>query len=59
LLTIFVPSAPMMTIGQIHMVKRQNVRLIEGSTIEAANCLSQWGVGMHDYLRGTPQTHQS
>ena len=48
-LTVFVPSAPLMTVGQIYLVQREDVRLLSGTTIDAANCISQWGVGLHDY----------
>ena len=49
-LTVFVPSAPLMTVGQIYLVQRSDVRLLSGTTIDAANCISQWGVGLHDYV---------
>ena len=49
-LTVFVPSAPLMTMGQIYLVQRSDVRLLSGTTIDAANCISQWGVGLQDYV---------
>ena len=44
-LTIFVPTAPMMTTGAIHVVERSRVRPIEGSSIDAANCVTRWSLG--------------
>ncbi|MGI9386967.1 MAG: DUF502 domain-containing protein [Methyloligellaceae bacterium] len=49
-LTVFVPSAPMMTVGSIYLVERNRVQALEGSAIGAANIISQWGVGLGDYL---------
>jgi uncharacterized membrane protein len=53
-LTVVVPSAPLMTIGQIYLVQRSDVRLLTGTTIDAANCISQWGVGLQDYVSAVP-----
>ncbi len=48
-LTIYVPSAPVMTVGAIHVVERSRVKLIEGSSMDAANCVTQWGLGLKDF----------
>lgn len=45
-LTIFVPSAPMMTVGQIYSVAREQVEVLPESTTEATSALTQWGVGL-------------
>ncbi len=45
-MTVFVPSAPMMTVGQIFSVAREDVEFLPGASIEAANAVSQWGVGL-------------
>jgi uncharacterized membrane protein len=50
-MTIFVPTAPVMTAGAIHLVERTRVKRIEGSNIQAANCVTQWGLGLKK-LRG-------
>jgi uncharacterized membrane protein len=52
-LTVYVPSAPVMTVGAIHVVERSRVQLIEGSSMEAANCVGQWGLGLKEFRRGT------
>lgn len=51
-LTIFVPTAPVMTAGAIHIIERSRVKLIEGSSMDAANCITQWGMGLKK-LRGS------
>ena len=48
-LTVYVPSAPVMTVGAIHVVERSRVKLIEGSSMDAANCVTQWGLGLKDF----------
>ena len=50
-LTIYVPNTPMITIGQVYLVDRQNVKFLKGTTMEAANCMSQWGIGLDEFLR--------
>jgi uncharacterized membrane protein len=51
-LTIFVPTAPVMTAGAIHIIERSRVQLIDVSSMEAANCVTQWGMGLKK-LRGS------
>ncbi|MCK5711802.1 MAG: DUF502 domain-containing protein [Hyphomicrobiaceae bacterium] len=48
-LTVFVPTAPIMTAGTIHGVERSRVRPIEGSSMDAANCVTQWGLGLKEF----------
>ena len=52
-LTVFVPTAPMMAAGAIHVVERSRVRAIEGSHMGAANCVSQWGLGLKKFRGAT------
>ena len=51
-LTVFVPSCPVMTVGAIHVVERSLVSMIDGSSTEAAACITQWGSGLRKF-RGT------
>lgn len=51
-LTVFVPSAPALTVGTLHIVTRERVTFLETSTVEVANCVSQWGVGSGKALGG-------
>lgn len=48
-LTVYVPSAPVLTAGAIHVVERSRVQMIEGSHVEAANCVTQWGLGLKKF----------
>lgn len=57
-LTVFIPLAPIMTVGAIHLVERNRVQLIEGSSINAANCVTQWGMGLEKF-RGTVEPPKS
>ena len=49
-LTVFVPSAPALTVGNLHVVERDRVTFLETSTVDVANCVSQWGVGSEKVL---------
>ena len=44
--TVFVPTAPMMTVGQIYSVARENIEILPDSGVEATGAISQWGVGL-------------
>lgn len=57
--TVFVPSAPMMTVGQIYHVARNEIELLPGTSIEAANAVSQWGVGLSSSIALGRQARQS
>jgi len=48
-LTVYIPSAPVMTVGAIHVVERSRVQLINGSSMGAANCIGQWGLGLKKF----------
>ena len=52
-LTVFVPSAPVLTAGAVHVVERSRVQLIEGSSMGAANCIAQWGLGLKKFRGAT------
>lgn len=52
-LTVFVPTAPIMTAGAIHLVERSRVQLIERSSMDAANCITQWGLGLKKFRGDT------
>ena len=48
--TVFVPSSPAITVGSVYIVDRSRVTMLEASTIEIADCLSQWGIGSRKIL---------
>lgn len=51
-LVVFVPSAPALTVGSVHVVERDRVTFLETSPVELVNCISQWGVGADKALGG-------
>ena len=44
-ITVFVPSTPVITMGNIYIVEADRVSLIEGSHLDAINCVTDWGQG--------------
>ena len=44
-LTVFIPSTPVVTIGNIYIVHPERVAPIDTKHIEAISCISDWGVG--------------
>lgn len=49
---VFVPSAPVATVGSIYIVSRQKVTPIEASMTEAIAVITQWGVDAGDLYDG-------
>ena len=49
-LTVFLPSAPAITVGSLHVVERDRVTFLEADTVDVANCISQWGIGSEKAL---------
>ena len=43
--SVFVPQAPIATIGQIYVLPKENVQRLDASMADAANAITQWGVG--------------
>lgn len=48
--TVFVPSAPALTVGSLHVVDRSRVTFLEAGAMDVTNCISQWGVGSKKIL---------
>lgn len=48
--TVFVPSSPVITVGTVYIVNRSRVTILEASTMEIADCISQWGIGSRKIL---------
>lgn len=42
--TVYVPSVPVLTVGNIFVVERQRVKPLNASAKEVADCISQWGI---------------
>ena len=49
-LTVFLPAAPALTVGSLHIVERKRVTFLDASAIDVANCISQWGIGSEKVL---------
>lgn len=47
-LTVFIPSVPVVTVGTIQSVKRALVKPLNRSNIDAANCITKWGLGLSE-----------
>ncbi|MES0447894.1 MAG: DUF502 domain-containing protein [Desulfobacterales bacterium] len=52
-LTVFVPSAPALTVGSLHVVDRERVTILEAGIMDVTNCISQWGIGLQNILGTT------
>jgi uncharacterized membrane protein len=50
-LTIFVPLTPVMTVGNVHVVKRDLVTILDAPT-DVSGCISNWGIGSRKLLGG-------
>lgn len=51
---VFVPSAPVATVGNIYIVEAQRVRPIDASVADTVTVITQWGVDAADLYQGTP-----
>lgn len=43
--TVFVPSAPTLSVGSLHIVDRERVTILETGAKDLTECVSQWGIG--------------
>lgn len=48
--TVFVPSAPTMAVGMVHVVAKDRVTALAASLSDVSTCISQWGVGSRKLL---------
>lgn len=53
--TVFIPSAPAVSIGAVHMVKAELVQKLDVSMRQVVDCLTQLGIGS-SALTSMPQT---
>ena len=49
-LTVFVPAAPALTVGVVHVVDPSLVTRLEASVADVTGCVSQWGIGSRKVL---------
>jgi uncharacterized membrane protein len=52
LVTVFVPSAPVLTVGTVYVVKREQLTILDAGAIAVTECISQWGIGSQKILGG-------
>ena len=43
--TVYVPSVPVLTVGNIFVVERERVTPLKAGAKDVADCISQWGLG--------------
>ena len=55
LVTVFVPSSPALTVGGIHIVKKELLTLLDASAGDITNCLSNWGTGSNELVGQLPR----
>ena len=48
---VFVPSAPAITLGTVHVVAADRVKLLDAGVAGLANTVSQWGLGASELYR--------
>jgi uncharacterized membrane protein len=54
MLTVFVPMAPVVNLGNIYLLERERVTLLGANALEATGCVSQWGLGLKEALSRAP-----
>jgi len=50
---VFLPLAPTPTVGTVYIVSPEDLEILDISMAGAVSCLTQWGVGAGDLLRGS------
>lgn len=58
-LTVFVPSAPTIAVGSIHVVDQDRVVRLAAGFSEWSGCVSQWGVGSRKLIAGGQEGRQA
>lgn len=53
--TVFVPSSPVLTVGNVYLVKRDRVTLLDSSASEMVDCISKWGIGSRNVIPDTQE----
>ena len=56
---VFQPLAPTPTVGMLHVLPQQDVRVLEVSMATGVNCVMQWGVGTAEMLAGRSPSEPS
>jgi len=45
LVTVFVPSSPALTMGNIHLVESDRIKILDTKPTDLMTCISEWGTG--------------
>ncbi len=48
--TVFTPSTPLVMTGSVHIVDRSRITRIDGTSLDAANCIGEWGLGLRKLI---------
>lgn len=48
--TVFTPSTPLVMMGSVHIVDRSRITRIDGTSLDAANCIGEWGLGLRKLI---------
>jgi uncharacterized membrane protein len=52
-MAIFIPAAPMATVGQVQILPRERVQVLDATLGATMTSISQWGVGTKDLYKAT------
>jgi uncharacterized membrane protein len=52
-MAIFIPAAPMATVGQVQILPRERVQVLDATLGAMMTSISQWGVGTKDLYKAT------
>lgn len=53
--TVFVPSSPAVTLGQVYFLPGDRVKKLEARLVDVVNCLTQWGVESKKFFPTSPK----
>jgi uncharacterized membrane protein len=55
LFTVYIPSVPVPTVGNVYIVKRERLTLLEARGTDITDCISQWGIGSKKIVAATKE----
>jgi len=57
--TVYIPSVPVLTVGNIFVVERERITLLEASAREVADSIAKWGTGSEHIFAAAKTTPES
>jgi uncharacterized membrane protein len=57
--TVYIPTAPVLTMGNIYIVDDERITRLQSGAREAADCISKWGIGTENAVAGSANKVQS